>query len=238
MSEPDDPVSPELVLVDPELAASARERLPDVANGRVAPAGTPPPVRPADEPKSITPWTRYDEPPAPATRRLPKAVLVALAVAGLVGGLALARELSTGSTATDTRATPSGTGSRSAASRTTERGARVRTTPSSPSSSTTRPNRDRPAKPAPGSSRVFVWPAVKGASFYRVEFFRRRRKVFAASPARPRLALPKHWSYRGRPYRLLEGPYRWKVRPAFGSRAAARYGAPITVSVWLYTGPG
>jgi hypothetical protein len=80
---------------------------------------------------------------------------------------------------------------------------------------------------------VFIWPAVKGASYYQVQFFRSGKEVFEASPSAPRLALPARWVYKGRPMRLVPGAYSWQVSPAFGSRSRPRYGHPIVRSTWV-----
>jgi hypothetical protein len=90
-----------------------------------------------------------------------------------------------------------------------------------------------PARPAPLPTRVFVWPAVSRATFYKVEFFRSGRKIFEAAPTTPRLELPLRWRYRGRAVRLTPGTYRWDVRPAFGTRSRPRYGTLITRSNWI-----
>lgn len=81
-------------------------------------------------------------------------------------------------------------------------------------------------------TRTFVWPAVRAATSYRVEFFRRGRKIFQASPRKPRLELPRRWSYKGRRFLLTAGKYRWRVRPTFG-RSSTRLGNPITSSTWV-----
>ena len=78
---------------------------------------------------------------------------------------------------------------------------------------------------------------MKGASFYKVDFFRGKALVFEAFPAKARLDLPMRWTYRGRQHRLLPGAYRWQVRPGFGLRGRARYGAPVTRSVWVFRRP-
>jgi hypothetical protein len=96
----------------------------------------------------------------------------------------------------------------------------------------------RPTKPTqlgPPSAlptRVFIWPAVSRATFYKVEFFRSNRKIFVATPSMPRIELPLRWVFRGRDFRLTRGTYRWEVRPAFGPRSRPRYGNLITQSMW------
>jgi hypothetical protein len=88
-------------------------------------------------------------------------------------------------------------------------------------------------RPRPFSTRVFIWPAVSHATFYKVEFFRRGVEVFKALSSRARLELPTRWVYRGRTYQLVPGTYSWKVSPAFGPRSRPRYGDPIVRSAWV-----
>jgi hypothetical protein len=85
----------------------------------------------------------------------------------------------------------------------------------------------------PFSTRVFIWPAVSNATFYKVEFFRRGRQVFKALSSTARLELPTRSVYRGRTYQLVAGTYTWKVSPAFGPRSRLHYGNPIIRSTWV-----
>jgi hypothetical protein len=91
----------------------------------------------------------------------------------------------------------------------------------------------RPKRPNPFPTRVFIWPAVARASFYRVEFFRRGREIFKALSPAPRLELPLRWIYRGRRFQLASGIYSWRVSPAFGPQSRLRYGSPIIRSTWV-----
>ena len=91
-----------------------------------------------------------------------------------------------------------------------------------------RPSLQRQVRPA-----FFVWLPVRGASHYRVEFFRGRKKIFEARPSKARLELPERWTYRGRRFRVTPGRYRWSVRPGFGSPSAARYARAIVRSAWV-----
>jgi hypothetical protein len=92
-----------------------------------------------------------------------------------------------------------------------------------------------PRRSLPSGSRahVFVWPPVSGARSYRVEFFRRGRKILQATPAKPRLKLPLRWRFRGKAFRLTPGAYVWIVRPVKGSGQALRYGPAVTRSRWV-----
>jgi hypothetical protein len=90
------------------------------------------------------------------------------------------------------------------------------------------PRRQRSLPPA----SVFVWLPVRGASHYKVEFFRGGRKVFQATTAKARLELPRRWTFKGRRFEVTPGVYGWSVRPGFGARSKARYGAKIVASRW------
>ena len=88
--------------------------------------------------------------------------------------------------------------------------------------------------PRPGQiqtpPRVFVWAPVRGAAFYEFELFRKQTKIFEARPTDTRVALPTHWLYRGRRFFLMPGHYRWVVRPAFGSRRRGQLGSPVVLA--------
>ena len=111
----------------------------------------------------------------------------------------------------------------------------------SPSVGTNQPRSAQPSSSATGakrsviapSTRLFVWPAVKHASYYKVQFFRRGQVVFVALPSVPRLTLPSRWMYKGRSMRLVPAVYSWQVLPAFGTRYHARYGDAIVRSTWV-----
>ena len=71
---------------------------------------------------------------------------------------------------------------------------------------------------------IVRWQAIPRASFYTVQIFRGDSKVYEASSSTPRLAVPAKWHYRGRPKALEPGMYHWYVWPAYGSGPSARYG--------------
>jgi hypothetical protein len=264
-----EPVSPELVLVDPELAAQARERLQDTGedlryveraepDGRDRRAAGSAAVKrdesgagsthavptaqfadravPVDKAEDATSFSR-------ARRRRRRAALflsTLLAAAG-IGVFVVSQDLIDigGSTRDRTlvpaRTTPTNDSKQTQRSGRAKRRPRApaRTTPSSGNGPTAPKKRRRPTPPPEFPTRVFVWPPVARATFYKVEFFRRGRKVFQAFPRKPRLELPVRWVFRGRHRRLTSGAYRWDVRPAFGSRARPRFGKLITRSTWV-----
>jgi hypothetical protein len=80
-----------------------------------------------------------------------------------------------------------------------------------------------PYVPRVSAAPVLRWRAVPGASYYHVQLFRGGKRILAAWPARPQLALRPTWSWGGRRYRLDRGTYRWYVWAGFGARSAARY---------------
>jgi hypothetical protein len=80
---------------------------------------------------------------------------------------------------------------------------------------------------------LLVWRRVARASFYNVQVFRGRRKVFSAWPTRTRLQLRARWKYLGRQERLLPGRYRWYVWPGYA--APRRYGTLLGQSTFVVT---
>ena len=70
---------------------------------------------------------------------------------------------------------------------------------------------------------VLRWSRVRGATYYHVQLFRRGRRILAAWPLRPQLALRTTWRWGGRRRRLAPGRYRWYVWAGFGPRAAQHY---------------
>lgn len=73
---------------------------------------------------------------------------------------------------------------------------------------------------------MLSWTAIPRATYYNVQIFR-GGKVLSAWPRRARWRMSRSWRFGGRRYRLRPGRYRWYVWPGFGSRSAARYGAPV-----------
>ena len=240
-----EPLTPELALVDPELARVARDRLPpsgqtpspaggvtsspeQVAAARTASSSVPSQGRAGYEPPEET--RRLGAPVAPRRRR--RIFLGAIAVAlAAIAAYALAPDSivreeaanrASKNSLTHTKPTPRTAGA---------------SAPSAPRHSgvlaAKAQRRTDSQAPAPFSSRVFIWPAVSDATFYKVEFWRGYREVFKALSSKPRLELPSRWVYRGHRYKVVPGIYSWKVTPAFGPASRLRYGAPIIRSSWV-----
>jgi hypothetical protein len=232
-----EPLSPELVLVDPDLAEHARARLEDPAEKArqlVGARAVPAPVGARiEEPV---------EPPlpvglAPRRRRYRGALMLAAAVVAVVLGLDLRGQDDTGSRAS----TPGAEASHPqppAPAESPKTDVERSHKPAAVRAAKREPARSRPAKsvaasahhralPVPVKAPVLSWPRVKHARFYWVQLYRLHlpaaAKILDAWPHHPRLALPSSWVNAGRRYRLVPGRYRWEVRPQFGTRAHAGY---------------
>jgi hypothetical protein len=243
-----DPLSPELALVDPDLAREARRRMPEYVNvydGTAAaafplalvPARTPPQrngdvagVEIAAAPPGTAPQAH-----APRHSRLahPRWLMLAVSLLSASAGYGIAHATTRERVTSDLRRTGQpGRPAPSAAEPTT--GARV---PRPSTTSRARSDR-RGLKPAPTRQAEgpvsFIWRSVPGASYYRVQFFRRDRKILEVFPSRPRFSLPTQWRYLGQRFRLTPGRFGWNVRAGIGPRRSRRYGPPIVQSTWLF----
>ena len=232
VAEPPFVVSPELALVDPELARAARLLLPEAGAVWWRTGGTRASVSPSAAPLSTL---REEVPiaaePTPAVRAGTGAVraiiLGSAAVLFAAVGVVLAAELLRKPSSFFTRETlvrPPATGvappGRVSPPRRSSR-ARPSATPK------THPKSRRVPRARSERSQVLpplVWVHVPDATHYRVELYRRGRRIFRARTAEPRLQMPRSWRYGGKRFRLSPGRYRWVVYP---SRGEGRYSAPV-----------
>ena len=244
-------LSPELVLVDPQLADLARERLPSerLAGARTAPKshddlpGAPSAVEEGEvELNAVSPDYAEDDQPlaraGPRRRRVFGTAVGVFAVAAAAFPIVAHELTDVGGSASKRIPTRSESlpAQRAADARQKRRTSEAPRAAASPhvTKPAVKPNkRAQPVQPSELLTRVFIWPPVSRATFYKVEFFRRGRRVFEASPAMPRIELPLRWVFGGRHFRLTRRTYRWEVRPAFGPRSHPRYGNLITQSTWI-----
>ena len=196
-----EPISPELALVDPELAARLRA-LPD------------PPVPAPRRPVVESPIGRVlvpvpaapTAPPRPRFMRL-RPALGRLAVAACVSALAAPYAVATVRTPAVGLSVlrPAAAQSPGDRSRDERRAARK----------TKRP-------PVAAASRTFAWAPVPGAGSYQVRIYRGSTQILRRTTVRPSIVVPPSWRYDGRAQRLTRGDYRWYVWPLdrHGTRAA------------------
>jgi hypothetical protein len=81
------------------------------------------------------------------------------------------------------------------------------------------------------------WAPMPNASYYNVQLFRGKTKVFSTWPTRTRLQLSRTWMYDKARQKLTPGTYAWYVWPGFGARALVTYGELIGKSEFVVLPP-
>lgn len=200
------PISPELALVDPELARAARALLPD----RPRFASDPVPLDELVFDGVVLAELREAASEPVSRRRLGRLLSLTVLLA-----LGVGLTLLVGPTSTPTP-------TRSAAS---ERAVAVPSTPAQ------KPAPSAPVHAAPLPGQTFVWVAAPGTSAYEFQLFRSGERIYRARVAQPRLVLPGRWRQDGRPHALVPGDYRWYVWPV--STQTKRKASAATVQAKL-----
>jgi hypothetical protein len=245
-----EPLSPELALVDADLARYSRALLPDPTIEQPRPFS----ATPSREIREPGPDRPSDIVESARAGRLLRTLLLVLAVV-IVAAFALVvfnpdrladdsvqgqapihGSVPAAHPATNERATkpkraqarPKKQSPAAAAPSTARTGTARAGTAAKPTKAQPIPTRSRPF-----ATHVFVWAAAENATVYKVGFFRQGKQVFEAIVSGTRLELPLRWVYHGRRFRLTPGTYSWIVRPALGPRGHRRYGQPIVNSTWL-----
>jgi hypothetical protein len=231
------PISPELVLVDPDLGAGARAALPDYpwpAPVRIEPRE---PTRHRGEP------TRH--------RRIPVAATFSfLSFAALVGILGVSllptRDQPTFAaegqrTQPAAPSTTTGVSRRGAAPSPTTEVSPQPAAPQSKNPSTQRTGsarRNPVRKPVPSGkrtlprfrpARTFAWVPQARAAYYQVALFRNGQRFYQTRTRASRLTLPRR-------IRFTAGDYRWTVRPALRVQDGVRLADPIVDSTFKMGG--
>jgi hypothetical protein len=199
-------VSPELALVDPELAAAARAALPDrpLSTAAAVPAAPLEPPEPS-EARPAEPPRRAARPPR---RRVRRPVLLCVFAAALVLGVAHARDPVQGVMAGGRLDVPGA--ARQPGVEAAAAGVEARTPP-----------------------KVLIWPQVAGAAAYRVELFRGGVRIYGGTTRETRLELPFSWRYEGLRRELVPGAYRWIVYPLLPQGTALAQGDAVVRSEWV-----
>lgn len=204
------PVSPELVLIDPELADRARALLPDAPGIRIA--RRPEVVQPAPVPL-VAPAPRGRTWSRVALGSATAAVLAAVASAGWWGVPALRDDRP----AVFSRPP-------------------VASSPDVPPPPATGAGPATETEPSSGPSTVvaprFVWPAHAGAVSYRVALYSDGKQIFGREVRKPALQLPLSWTYDGRFHSLASGTYRWVVWPLLRNGVRLRQGPAIVSAIY------
>lgn len=223
-------VSPELVLIDPGLAAAARDALvaPDTLAVLARPraAGLPPAIvrRPQQQPRSR------------ANTRVLVGVAAVLVLTLLLADVRV--EVGRNRAAAEpvpAPGAPAGAGNGPLGASPPPATKPAGSPSGKPTTATVRPDgkvRPRARGQAQLGMRRLAWAPVANASAYRVELFRGAERVFVATTVDPQLNVPARWTIEGRPEHLTPGEYRWYVWPVVAGQrqAQANVQASLVVS--------
>jgi hypothetical protein len=203
-------VSPELVLVDPQLAAVARSRLPDY----------PPAALPRSRVRHVTPTHRQVTADELETGRETTSwrLLAGVAAVAMLALLLLDVRVRVGERPASALVVDADVGASKPDAGPSVEPARS-STPSTAGLAGTL------------SDRRFAWAPVPRASGYHVEFFRGATRVFSQDTRRAELTIPARWKHHGVRRSFRPGTYAWYVWPVISGRRESRAHVQTTVSI-------
>ena len=214
------PVSPELALVDPELAAWARTRLTDPAH-----------VHAAQQFRRLTAVATNERLVVADTESRSEQrgfrVLVGVAAVLVVTLLLADVRVQVGKSGASAEAPPSTTRSGLGATTGTSSrpGAPTRRSPSTGEP----PSRTQSRSAA--EPRQLAWAPVPDAEAYHVELYRDDTRIFAAETQRAVVTVPARWTLNGRVRTLAPGELRWYVWPLVDGRRSTAAIVQATLSI-------
>jgi hypothetical protein len=85
------------------------------------------------------------------------------------------------------------------------------------------------------SAATISWQPVAGASYYNLVVWRGHRRILDLWPTSTRVRLPQTWDYHGVRGSVSPGRYLWFAYPGFGPKASAHYGTPVQRGVLTLT---
>jgi hypothetical protein len=198
-------VSPELVLVDPDLARVAIMALPDRFEPRVVP-------RAAFAPTAIVELSA-----APAPLASPKSwwrpgSRAVLAFAGAMTVVVLLfADVRVEVGRREAAAEPATTTTTSPSTRPSGAGANHSSAPQQAPALRAASKRHTQTNAAQPQTRRLAWAPVPGVDGYHVELFRGPDRIFVRDTTRPDVTVPGTWTFEGARESLGPGEYRWIV---------------------------
>jgi hypothetical protein len=246
-------ISPELVLVDPELRSRAQLRLPEPGAFWEFRSRPPPSIALARRDASEGPARVSVDRDRRHDGRLGKALLLSVIVASLTAN---ALVIASRWHSADCASTVSPTKVPAALSAAPTTASPVEPTTTTRDVAQKRPHSSAPAtaqqSDAAGSAQraastivirrtdtarpSLSWHPVVGASYYNLVVWRGHRRILDMWPTSTHVPLPRTWKYDGVRGSLSPGRYLWFAYPGLGTRASARFGTPVQSGVLIVSG--